>query len=70
MNIVFGEKFNRCKTTYVCIKDKYTSRNPSRCPKCRESLTLLPSRWRIGKRGQFLKIETKHGKNTEIQIYY
>jgi hypothetical protein len=66
MKIKFGFKGKKDKTTYVCIKDKYTSRNPGKCPTCRECLNFLPSRWRIGKKGQFLKIETKHGRNTEL----
>lgn len=68
MKITFGFSGKRNKTTYVCVNDKYTSRNPGRCPKCREWLNLLPSRWRIGKKGQFLKVETKQGRNTKIPV--
>ena len=62
------------KYNFICLKCKTTAKSwcGGYCPKCREGMTCIGDRWRIGKNKKFDKIEgsakkAKLGINTYIK---
>ena len=62
------------KYNYICLRCKTTSKSSccASCPKCKEDMTCIGDRWRIGKNKKFDKIEgsakkAKLGINTYIK---
>jgi hypothetical protein len=62
------------KYNYICLKDKFNAKGywAPTCPKCGEAMICIGDRWRIGRKGNFSKIEgrakkAKLGINTYIR---
>lgn len=54
--------FGRRNATYVCHKHKYSRKGSGDCPICQKPCVCLGERHRIGKHGNFKKVERKTRK--------